>query len=161
VYLAFEQRSKLKDSYEHISRLNYDIIESQSTISLYKDMNTNKVTVTAYTTSIDETNSDPSHTSMMDEPIPGWTIAVSRDLVYLKGKRVWIEGMGIRKVNDVMNKRYKKRIDVLVGDKETAREFGIKKKINLVLIEPELLAKDIINELRKDNLTMNLLAAEI
>ena len=51
--------------------------------------------------------------------------AVSRDLLYLfpknKPKRVFIEGFGVYEVRDVMNKRYKHRIDILIHPKDSKR----------------------------------------
>lgn len=51
--------------------------------------------------------------------------AVSRDLLYLfpkdRPKRVLIEGYGIYFVKDVMNKRHRHRIDILIHPKDTKR----------------------------------------
>lgn len=51
--------------------------------------------------------------------------AVSRDLLYLfpknKPKRVHIEGFGVYEVKDVMNKRHKHRIDILIHPKDSKR----------------------------------------
>lgn len=51
--------------------------------------------------------------------------AISRDLLWLfpknKPKRVYIEGYGIYEVKDVMNKRHKHCIDILIHPKNTKR----------------------------------------
>ena len=51
--------------------------------------------------------------------------AISRDLLYLfpknKPKRVSIEGFGVYEVKDVMNKRHKHRIDILIHPKNSKR----------------------------------------
>ena len=51
--------------------------------------------------------------------------AVSRDLLYLfpknKPKRVHIEGFGVYEVRDIMNKRHKHRIDILIHPKDSKR----------------------------------------
>ena len=51
--------------------------------------------------------------------------AISRDLLYLfpknKPKRVFIEGFGVYEVKDVMNKRHKHRIDILIHPKNSKR----------------------------------------
>lgn len=51
--------------------------------------------------------------------------AISRDLLYLfpknKSKRVYIEGFGVYEVKDVMNKRHKHRIDILIHPKDSHR----------------------------------------
>ncbi|WP_156915974.1 3D domain-containing protein [Desulfatirhabdium butyrativorans] len=83
-----------------------------------------KAVVTAYTARRQETDSDPERTAIMEKPIPGWTCAVSRDLSHWLGGKVWIEGVGVRRVNDVMNERYKKRVDVLVGKPKEAVQIA-------------------------------------
>lgn len=113
-----EKYNKLKREYEKFVR-KYFFVE---------------VTVTAYTTAKNETNDDPGNTSLMNSPVSGWTCAVSRDLKYLLGKVIYIEGVGVRLVNDLMNKRYTRMIDVLVSNKKVARTFGKKKNIKIVLI---------------------------
>lgn len=51
--------------------------------------------------------------------------AISRDLLYLfpknKPKRVSIEGFGVYEVKDIMNKRHKHRIDILIHPKNSKR----------------------------------------
>lgn len=56
--------------------------------------------------------------------IPHCTIAVSHDLKHLLGRRVHIEGVGWRRVNDLMHRRWRQAIDVCVGGRSEAREFG-------------------------------------
>lgn len=86
------------------------------------------MTVTAYTASKDETDDTPYKTALMERPVSGWTCAVSRDLMRFLGDMVYIEGIGVRRVNDLMNERFEKRIDVFVGTKEQAREIGKKER---------------------------------
>lgn len=91
--------------------------------------------VSAYTASRDETDSDPTKTAFMTKPKVGKTVAVSRDLVKkLKHKRVYIEDVGIRVVEDVMNPRYRNSMDLLVKTKREARDFG-RKDIRVVLLD--------------------------
>ena len=56
--------------------------------------------------------------------------AISRDLLYLfpknKPKRVYIEEFGVYEVKDVMNKRFKHRIDILIHPKDS-RKISINK----------------------------------
>lgn len=51
--------------------------------------------------------------------------AISRDLLYLfpknKPKKVFIEGFGVYEVRDVMNRRHKHRIDILIHPKNSKR----------------------------------------
>lgn len=93
-----------------------------------------EATLTAYTARREETNNDPENTALMQEPVSGWTVAVSRDLIHLLGKRIYIEGIGVRYVNDLMNPRFKNTIDILMPNVRTAREFGVKRGVRVVLI---------------------------
>lgn len=95
------------------------------------------VTVTAYTASPDECDQDPGRTAIMAKPVPGWTAAVSRDLLWegwVFGDRVWIEGVGVFEIADVMHPRWTQRIDVLVGTKDQARGFGVRSGVMAVRI---------------------------
>ena len=86
---------------------------------------TTKVHATVYHAVPEQTNEDPGHTAFMFEldlsnPYKHQIIAVSRDLLveYPKGTRVRVEGTcydGIYIVMDKMNKRYTKRIDLLIN----------------------------------------------
>ena len=88
------------------------------------------VTLTTYRASEAETDSTPNITASgfkITNPKKHRIIAVSRDLKkkYKFGQKIRIVGAGkysgTYRVQDVMNKRYKKRIDILVGanDKQT------------------------------------------
>lgn len=50
--------------------------------------------------------------------VPGATCAVSRDLGHLRGKTIWIEGIGPRLVNDSMGPQARRRLDVAAWGKE-------------------------------------------
>jgi 3D (Asp-Asp-Asp) domain-containing protein len=126
--------------------MNYNIILSMVMICLpskieKEEIRVNKmietitpeiVTLTTYTASVKETDSTPNITASgfkidTNNPKKHRIIAVSRDLKKkLKfGSKVRIEGAGKYSgtyvVKDVMNKRYKKRIDILINpdDKQT------------------------------------------
>lgn len=90
------------------------------------------VSITAYSTSISETDNTPNKTAIMERPIPGYTCAVSKDLSYLLGCKIYIENLGVFKVNDLMNKRFSKRIDLCKG-REDAIKFGKKSKDIVVI----------------------------
>ena len=88
------------------------------------------VTLTTYRASEAETDSTPNITASgfkITNPKKHRIIAVSRDLKkkYKFGQKIRIVGAGkysgTYKVQDVMNKRYKNRIDILIGtnDKQT------------------------------------------
>ena len=124
--------------------MNYNIILSMVLICLPYEMEkeeirVNKmietitpeiVTLTTYKASESETDSTPNITASgfkITNPKKHKIIAVSRDLKrkYKFGQKVRIVGAGkydgTYRVHDLMNKRYRKRIDILVGhnDKQT------------------------------------------
>jgi 3D (Asp-Asp-Asp) domain-containing protein len=93
------------------------------------------VTVTAYNPTADQCDDDPLIAASMRKVRQG-TIAVSRDLFdqgWVFGRKVRIEGLGIFEINDLMNKRFTKRIDIFMWDETEARQFG-KKNIRAALL---------------------------
>ena len=95
-----------------------------------------EVTASAYTSTAKETNAKPLLTAWGDTLKPGMkAIAVSRDLVGMglsHGVEVSIEGLkGKYKVMDKMNKRWKRKIDLYMGnDVKKAKEWG-KRKVTI------------------------------
>lgn len=88
------------------------------------------VTLTTYKANVGETDSTPNITASgfkITNPKKHRIIAVSRDLKkkYKFGQKIRIVGAGkysgTYRVHDVMNKRYRKRIDILIdkNDKQT------------------------------------------
>lgn len=106
--------------------------ELTTSVNLDKSTSYETVTLTTYAPTEGETDSTPHITASgykidLKNPKKHRIIAVSRDL-----KRKWRYGTkvrirnagkynGVYTVKDVMNKRYKKRIDILIGhnDKQT------------------------------------------
>jgi 3D (Asp-Asp-Asp) domain-containing protein len=124
--------------------MNYNIILSMVMICLpyeieKEEIRVNKmietitpeiVTLTTYKASESETDSTPNITASgfkITNPKKHRIIAVSRDLKkkYKFGQKIRITNAGkyngTYRVHDVMNKRYKNRIDILIGhnDKQT------------------------------------------
>ncbi len=95
-----------------------------------------QVTATAYTSSVKETDSTPTITAWGNKLRPGMrVIAVSRDLLSIGitlGTLVTIEGFDSDFiVLDKMNKRWKKKIDIYMGnDRHAALQWG-KRKVNI------------------------------
>lgn len=58
---------------------------------------------------------------------PSITCAVSRDLKHLIGRVIHIDGVGTRRVNDLMHARWKSAIDICVDTRGEAVKFGRKK----------------------------------
>jgi len=99
-----------------------------------KALTVRKVTVTFYTLSESECDNTPYINALGKRPVIGRDVAVSRDLIYLLGKYVYIEGFGVRKVVDLMNARFKNRVDILVSSKKQARRLGKIKDVKLVVL---------------------------
>ena len=99
-----------------------------------------QIITTTYRSVPAQTDSSPFYTST-GEHVCKDGIAVSQDLL-LSGKVkygdwVYIEGIGLKKVNDCMNPRHRKRMDIWVGtyreEKEFDKKYGhIKLKVWLV-----------------------------
>lgn len=87
------------------------------------------VTVTAYSPTEDECDSDPFITAYQ-KPVREGTIAISRDLEnefgWREGDRVHLAGLGVFEVNDRMASKWKKRVDIFFNDTEKAISFGVK-----------------------------------
>ena len=97
------------------------------TMKLHSDEVSTTVTATVYHAVPEQTNSDPNHTASMFEldlknPYKHRIIAVSRDLLvkFPYGTKVTVSGVGkysgVYTVEDTMNRRYKKRIDILINE---------------------------------------------
>ena len=87
------------------------------------------VTVTAYSPTEEECDSDPYITAYQ-KPVREGTIAISRDLEsefgWRLGDKVHIAGLGVFEVWDRMHPRWKKRVDIFFLDTDKAVSFGIK-----------------------------------
>ena len=92
------------------------------------------VTVTTYSPTVEQTDSTPLITASGFEinpinPKKQRIVAVSRDLKkkYKFGKKIRITGIGklsgTYTVRDVMNKRYRKRVDIIIGEDDTQTSF--------------------------------------
>jgi 3D (Asp-Asp-Asp) domain-containing protein len=88
--------------------------------------------ITAYSADVNQTDSTPYQTALMERPVVGGTVAVSHDLKQYLGNKVYISGYGVFRVNDLMNRRFTKKIDMFVKDKRTAINFGKKENITVV-----------------------------
>ena len=94
-----------------------------------------KVTVTAYSPENRQTDDTPTITAFSTKVKP-WTIAVSRDLFnagWVAGKKVYIEGVGVFVVNDLMHKRKSNHVDIFFWTRDQAIEFGVKKSRAILL----------------------------
>jgi 3D (Asp-Asp-Asp) domain-containing protein len=85
------------------------------------------VTLTAYSSTEDQCDDTP-HITASNKPVRNGIIAVSHDLMtewgLTFGQRVLIPGHGLFEVQDRMNRRWQKKVDIWHNDREAARLFG-------------------------------------
>lgn len=107
--------------------------------NLFKIQDKQELTLTCYTPDPKENWKGMSGSAFGTALLPG-TIAVSRDLYkkgWKRGRKVRIVGHGTYRINDLMNKRHKKRVDILVTSKKRAKDFGVQKARAILLSEVE------------------------
>lgn len=117
--------------------LNTDGAEGQPKL-IKKVLNT---TLTAYTAGFESTGKKASHptygiTYSGIKAKEGRTIAVDPNVIPL-GSTVFIEGIGIRKAEDIGSAIRGSRIDVFMNDLGQAQEFGVKKNVKVYLLDRE------------------------
>ena len=91
------------------------------------------LTATAYCPLCGSEDGQPQPTARGGVVRPGRTVAVSQDLKRLLGSKVYIEGLGVRVVEDLMHPRFSDRLDLCLSDRETALAFGVKRLEMVVL----------------------------
>jgi len=97
------------------------------------------VKVSAYHPGSGGINSDgnPHKTALMKKPISGYTVAISDELFKLGwlGKKLYIDGIGVRQADDRMGKSVKgKQIDLCFPDLKSAKKFGIRENVLTVVL---------------------------
>lgn len=86
---------------------------------------------TAYRSVPNQTDSSPNFTAT-GEKTCGHGVAISQDLLKKNGgplefgDNIYVDGVGLKIVNDVMNKRHKNRIDIWVATYKEEKEFDLK-----------------------------------
>jgi 3D (Asp-Asp-Asp) domain-containing protein len=89
------------------------------------------IEVTAYTSSLSETDSSPDLTATNTTPKPG-TVALSRDLLrtftpgapFDFGDKLLIPGVGVFEAHDTMHPRWKGKADIWFSTEQKARAWG-------------------------------------
>ena len=128
-----EELSALKEIVGEIEFLKERIKEIEDEM-LLEDVKS--VNVTAYTLNKEECGEDFTITASMIRAKPGM-VAVSRDLFddgWTFGKRIYISGIGIFTVADLIKSTHKNKIDVLMFNKKAAKKFGIRKGVTAAII---------------------------
>lgn len=136
-YTAFDSTQENSMKIEKMQKEIYNLREENKTITHYAEDLQKRfsfvVQATAYTPRKQECNNDIENTALMLKPKPGWHIAVSHDLIWLLGKKVYIKGVGVRFVSDLMNERFSNKIDIMMPTPKHAKEFGVKELEIVVL----------------------------
>ena len=98
------------------------------------------ITLSHYTASKDETDSRPWETATGTRPVVGRTLALSRDLFqHLRGRKVYVRGIGVFTVEDTMAPRWSRRGDLLVSSKSEAKKLGVKKNVKIVVLPDDIM----------------------
>lgn len=128
------ERNKAADQ----NRILKSVVTLQGdTIEKFKRERTITVTMSMYTASSRECDSSPKYTATEAKTTVGRTLAVSRDLMWMLGHRVYIHGHGVFVVEDVMHHRWRNKVDLLVGNYKTALKFGVQQ------VKIEVLGKEV------------------
>jgi len=104
------------------------------------------VTLTAYSPTVRQTDNTPRITAFNIQPVQGWTIAISWDLFKMgfnAGDKVYIyrdtqegrESLGVFQVQDLMNQRWEKRVDIFFESERDAYRFGIKEGWKIAVVD--------------------------
>lgn len=96
------------------------------------------LTITSYRPVPDQTDNSPTWTSIGDRTTK-YGVAVSQDLLKEKkvkyGDILLIEGIGMKVVNDTMNIRHKRHVDILVFTHKEEVKIGTQKRKVYVIRE--------------------------
>ncbi|WP_300154929.1 3D domain-containing protein [Solidesulfovibrio sp.] len=91
------------------------------------------LTTTAYCPLCGSEDGQPQPTARGGVVRAGRTVAVSQDLRRLLGRKVFIEGLGVRVVEDLMHPRFTDRLDLCLADRDQALAFGVQRLQMVVL----------------------------
>lgn len=98
------------------------------------------VTATSYRSVPSQTDATPFITSIGHRTHP-YGVAVSRDLLVsgqvCYGDVLEVPGYGLRVVNDTMNARHKRHIDIFVDTRAQERAFGVRSLTVRVIWSPQ------------------------
>jgi 3D (Asp-Asp-Asp) domain-containing protein len=145
--MHYNKVNELNNEMNYLMKENSELIYNNSRQSNFiekafgttiknKPIYSTKVTATAYSARKEECDANPEITASGNPSRVG-VIAISKDLETDFGlsfkDMVLIENYGLFKIDDRMNSRWKRRIDILHGNPEAARLFG-KKEVTLTWI---------------------------
>lgn len=93
------------------------------------------VTITAYSPTVRETDSTPFITAT-NRFVSEEYIAASNDIIQRHGfgTKVYIPGVGIREIQDRMNRRWKSRIDLFFFNTQEAKKWGRLDDVSIIIL---------------------------
>jgi len=137
--LATGYEQTIQELETDLNELNISLIETKKSA---KDFRHYRVKITYYVPSAGGINSygNRNITAIGCKPIPGKTIAVSRDLKHLLRKKVYIPGRGVFYANDLLAKRnpytgrlIKRQIDICVRRLRDVPKQGVFKNVPIAI----------------------------
>lgn len=135
-YSYLHKRIAVEHSYhQYYKRLSE---ERQLIIDKYEAERTQIVTVSHYTRSKNETDDTPNQSAILTFARPGFTVAVSHDLKWMLGHYIYIYGRGVFYVEDLMDDRWKMKLDILVDTKKEAYKKGVKYNQEVVVLGKDI-----------------------
>lgn len=125
--------STIENLQEENSRLYRSSNKLMQKIQKLSELKATYVTVTTYNSVPEQTDNTPKTTAFNKKVGPG-TIAISRDLFlrgWTPGEKLWLEGLGVYKISDIMNKRFTHRVDIWIP--KNMKHFKEEKVLAVVL----------------------------
>lgn len=132
IYSIAEENKQIGQELDELRSLVYEAYDqAKITDALFRANHSNKarrLDITGYTASREECDEDPGITAILERPIAGGTCAVSRDLTHWLGCDVYVEGVGVLRVNDLMHPRFNNRLDLVFARRGDAENWGLQKR---------------------------------
>ena len=110
-----ENQTEIRDKADQLLDIFAGATVDEFTVTAYAPMDPRAVEGMCY-------SGDPNVTASGEPPVPGETVAAGPGIPF--GSRVWIEGLGIRTVNDRGGRIGDRHIDVVVESKDEAIIFS-------------------------------------
>jgi 3D (Asp-Asp-Asp) domain-containing protein len=126
IFIGHTILPSLENAYLDRLTLQGRVTQVEKEISKLQEHRIAYVTLTAYNAEVSQCDADPLINAAMKTVREG-DVAVSRDLFkrgWVFGRKIYIPGIGIKVINDLMNKRYTNSIDIFMWNKDAAKKFG-------------------------------------
>ena len=119
-----ENQGEIKDKTDQLLDIFAGATVDEFTVTAYAPLDPNAIPGMCY-------SGDPNVTASGLPPVPGETVAAGPGIPF--GSGVWIEGVGIRTVNDRGGRITDRHVDLVVETQTEAREIGRESVRGLVL----------------------------